>query len=296
MELELVHIFVYVIKYGSFTKAAAQLKLPKSTVSKAITRLEKETGTKLIVRTTRHQTLTPAGRAFYETCASPIEVLETAHKSLHGNESLIAGTIKLTAPEDLGSKIIAPAIAALSQNYPNLFFDLNYTDKLLDLIADGIDLAIRIGHLKESSLKAKKVGDLKLILVASPKYLNKKPKITKISDLRSHDCLALSSYSSTNSWRLKHKTKSEQITIRPRIISNQMSSLLSATLAGGGITLIPAFLCQSHIDSHELIQILPQWTSANLPVSLLSPLNFSSSARLRTIADHLANEIQKALK
>ncbi|HAG90440.1 MAG TPA: hypothetical protein DCL41_01125 [Bdellovibrionales bacterium] len=295
MDLDLVQIFVQVVKNGSFTKAAQQLRLPKSTVSKALSRLEKDTGTQLLVRTTRSQTLTAAGKEFYDTCVGPLEVIENARKSLYGNDNLITGKIKLTASEDLGSHIIAPAIAELCHKHPGLKFELNYTDDVLDLVADGYDLAVRIGRLKESSLKVKKIGELKLMLVASPKYLDGRPRISKVEDLESQDCLALSSTLNSSGWKLKSKSKSVQVPIRPRIASNQMSSLLAATVAGGGIALAPTFLCEPYLRAKKLVQVLPQWSSMGVPVSMLSPLPFSSSARLRTTTDHLATALQSAL-
>ena len=183
MQIELIQMFVQVVKSGSFTKAAQVLKLPKSTVSKGLAKLEKETGTKLLLRTTRSQTLTAEGRIFYDACSGAVESIENAHKSLYGNENLLTGKIKLTAPEDLGTEVIAPLAATLSQKYLNLSFQLIYTDEVLDLIKDGYDLAVRIGKLSESSLKVKKIGELKLILVASPTYLKSKNKISKKSKI-----------------------------------------------------------------------------------------------------------------
>lgn len=297
MNIELIQIFVQVIKNGSFTKAAQHLRLPKSTVSKAISRLEKETGTQLIIRTTRHQNLTTAGQLFYEACSGPLEIIENANKSLIGNDSLITGKIKLTAPEDLGVQIIAPVVAKLCQKHPGLTFELVYTDKVVDLVKNGFDLAVRIGKLKESSLKAKTISYLHPLLVAAPSYLKTKSKITKINDLTQLDCLGLNTPNTSLSWHLKNKKGVAQtITVRPRIVCNQMSGLLSATLAGGGIALIPSFLCRHHIQTKALVPILPQWTTSHLPVSIVSPLPFSSSARLRLTADELVREIQNVLQ
>lgn len=129
--IELTRIFVKVIQHGSFSKAADSLKIPKSTVSKAISRLERETGTKLLLRTTRSQTLTASGRAFYETCLEPLQILEDAQKSLFGKDAIIAGKIRITAPEDLGTHVIAPIIGELSQSYDKLFFELLYLNKVV---------------------------------------------------------------------------------------------------------------------------------------------------------------------
>ncbi len=161
MQIELVQVFVQVVKNGSFTRAAETLRVPKSTVSKAISRLESETGTKLLIRTTRSQTLTAAGKVFYDSCVGPIQAIEDAQKSLSGNDSMLNGTLKITAPEDLGTDVIAPACGRLTLKHSGLNFELNYTDQLLDLVKDGYDLAIRIGYLKESGLKSRKVGEIK---------------------------------------------------------------------------------------------------------------------------------------
>ncbi len=296
MDLDLVHIFVQVIKSGGFSKAADVLKVPKSTVSKAIKRLEGESGAKLMVRTTRSQTLTAAGKAFYDSCVGPIESIENARKSLRGSDSLLSGNIKLTAPEDLGSEVIAPCAGLLARKHPGLSFELIYTDEVLDLVKDGYDLAIRIGKLSESSLKIKKVGEVKLILIASPAYLKTTSKIAKLEDLKNHDCLALGTRSTRGQWKLKSDSSAAQVTIEPRLVSNQMSSLLKAALAGGGVALVPSFLAKAHLKTEKLVRVLPQWVSPGLPVSLLSPLPFSSSARLRITADLLSSEIQKALE
>lgn len=295
MDIVLVQMFVKVVKIGGFSKAAEAMRIPKSTVSKAVSRLENETGSKLLIRTTRSQTLTAAGRAFYDSCVGPIQAIEDAQKSLSGNDSLLTGTLKITAPEDLGTEVIAPAVGHLIHRHPGLKFELIYSDQVMDLVKDGYDLAVRIGNLKESSLKSKKLGEVKLIPVASPEYLRNKSKINQPEDLVNHTCLTLGPRGGQGEWLLKSKSRQARVSIDPRIVSNQMSSLLKATLANAGVSVIPEFLCRQALDSGRLVRVLPQWTTVGLPVSLLSPLAFSSSARLRIAADYLAEEIQKAL-
>ncbi len=295
MQIELVHIFVQVIKSGSFTRAAEVLRVPKSTVSKAVARLENETGTTLLVRTTRSQTLTASGKAFFDSCVGPIQALEDAQRSLSGSDSLLTGTLRITAPEDLGTEVLAPAAGALTRKHPGLNFELNYTDRIVDLVKDGFDLAVRIGHLKESGLKVKRVGEVRLILVASPSYIKAEGRISKPEDLKSRACLSLSA--ARLLWPLRSDSgSSSQVAVRARIVSNQMSSLLNAAAAGAGVALVPAFLARPRIESGDLTRVLPQWTSQGLPVSMLSPLAFSSSARLRTATDYFLTELQQALE
>jgi DNA-binding transcriptional LysR family regulator len=295
VQIELVHIFVQVIKSGSFTGAAGVLRVPKSTVSKAVSRLERETGTTLLVRTTRSQTLTAAGKAFFDSCVGPIQALEDAQKSLSGSDSLLTGSLKITAPEDLGTEVIAPACGELTRKHPGLAFELNYTDQVVDLVRDGFDLAVRIGHLKASGLKIKKVGEVRLVLVASPTFLKAHGRISKPDDLKSCVCLSLGGHKGL--WPLRSSSGSvANVAIRPRIVSNQMLSLVKSAIAGAGVALVPAFLARPYVESGELTRVLPTWTSVGMPVQMVSPLPFSSSARLRTTADELLVKLQEALE
>ncbi|UOF02465.1 LysR family transcriptional regulator [Bdellovibrio reynosensis] len=295
MDLQLTRIFVKVVQNSSFSKAAELLKIPKSTVSKAVTALENNTGTKLLLRTTRSLTLTPAGKAFYDSCVGPIQTLEDAQRSLHGQDSIVSGLIRITAPEDLGSQVIAPTIARLGQTHPALNFELVYTDEVLDLVKEGFDLAVRIGKLTESSLKAKKIGEIVLVPVASPTYLRKKEKIRGPKDLENHDCLTLNDPNLISKWSLKNESKTALLKIKPRISSNQMTSLLNMAIAGGGIALVPKFICRQAIEDGALAYALPGWSSPGLPVHLVSPLSVSSSVKLKMTAELLFTEIRGAL-
>ncbi len=294
MDLDLIRIFVKVIQNGSFSKAAALLKLPKSTVSKSVSRLENETGTKLILRTTRSLSLTSAGRAFYETCLGPVQTLEDALKSLYGGDSILSGLVRVTAPEDLGSHVIAAAMAELTASHPTLSFELHYTDELIDLVKDGFDIAVRIGRPRESSFKIRRAGEVVLVLVASPTYLKGKEKIRQPRDLADHACLTYSDQAYSR-WTLRSSKNTVQIPMKARISSNQMSSLLKTALAHGGVALIPHYLCKAELEAGKLVRVLPEWSSPGFPVSILSPLSSSTSARLRISIDRILTSLQAAL-
>lgn len=296
MELELTRYFVKVVQNGSFSRAAELMKVPKSTVSKAITRLEKETGTKLLLRTTRSLTLTATGRVFYDACLGAVQTLEDAQKSLYGTDSILSGFVKLTAPEDLGCDVIAPAIAELSRAHPDLQFELIYTDEVVDLIKDGFDIAFRIGKLTESSFKAKRVGEVFLTLVASPEYIRANEKIKSPQDLQNHACISHREKSMQKVWNLKSKKDSVRLPVKPKIYSNQMTTLMKMALAGGGVALVPNYLCRGEIEAGRLVEVLPGWVGTGFPVSMVTPLAVSSSARLKITADRLAEAIQNALR
>ena len=296
VEIELTRIFVKVVQNNSFSRAADILKMPKSTVSKAVTRLERETGTKLLMRTTRSLTLTAAGRGFYEASLGPILQLEDAQKSLHGQDSILTGVVKLTAPEDLGSFVIAPAIAELSQRHPDLRFELEYTDEIVDLVKDGFDLAVRIGRPTDSTLKLKRIGEVILIPVASAQYLKGKDKIRQPIDLTAHACFSVHIQGSTDRWTLKSAKGTVHVPIKSKISSNQMTSLMQMALVDGGVAFVPSFLCKQHIENGELIRLLPDWSGVGIPASIVTPLAPSSSARLKLTVDHLHSALSAALK
>lgn len=289
--IELIRIFVKVVQTGSFTKAGEILKQPKSTISKSVARLEKESATKLLLRTTRSLTLTAAGRAFYDTCLPPIQVLEDARKSLHGQDSILSGLVRVTAPEDLGNYVISPAVAELTKKNSALNFELNYTDEIVDLIKDGYDVAVRIGRLTESNLKSKKIAEIFLIFVASPEFVKAAPRIKQPSDLKSVDCLTIRTRSQTVT--LKNKNETAQIKIAPRIVSNHMTGLLNLAVSGAGVALVPHYLCRKQLEDGSLVRVLPDWNSQGLQVSLISPLATASSARLKVTIEHLAQAIQR---
>lgn len=295
ISLELTRIFVKVIQQGSFSKAGEILGIPKSTVSKSVTKLEQMTGTKLLLRTTRSQTLTPAGRLFYETCLEPIQILEDAQKSLYGQDSIVSGNIKITAPEDIGYQVVAPVIGRLSKKHPDISFELLFTNSVVDLIKDGFDLAVRIGHLTESNLKVRRIGDLDLAPVASSDYLKKTEKIKHPKDLKNHKCLWLTSNTNKMFWTLTDGKSTVKVPLNVGITSNQITGLLQIAASGGGISLAPAFLCKEALKSKGLIRVLPDWKVKGIPIALVSPLSTSSSARLKLVSDELHSAISANL-
>lgn len=293
LNLEQTRIFVKVVQTGGFSRAAELLKLPKSSVSKAVARLERESGTRLLLRTTRALAPTDAGRAYYERCTPALAALEDAQRALAGQDLSLSGHVRITAPEDLGAQVISPLIADLAKAHPSLSFELRYTDVVLDLVRDGYDVAIRIGKLPASRLFAKKLGETTLVAVAAPAYVQCAPRIRRPADLVAHPCLAISADGPR--WTLRRGRETVRLEIRPRILCNQMTSLLSMAVRGAGVALVPAFLCRAEIQSGRLVRLLPRWTRSGVPVSITSPLGSSSSVRLRLVMDQLAAAVSRAL-
>lgn len=293
MEIELSRIFVKVVQSGSFTSAAQILKLPKSSVSRAVARLERETGTRLLIRTTRNLNLTQAGREFFDVCVPAIATLEEAQKRLEDKDKTISGLIRITAPEDLGLSVIAPAIASLSLKYPALNFEFKFTDAVIDIVKDGYDIAVRLGKRVDSGLKLTQAGDVVLIAVASPKYLAKNGKIKHPDDLKTHACL---SHNWSKQWMMKSSKGAVKIPVKASVVGNQMLSLLDMAISGGGVSFAPKYLCEPHLKSGKLVQVLPEWKSGPVPASILTPIAPSSSMRLKTTVGAITEALKSALK
>lgn len=295
MEIESSRIFVKVVELGSFSKAADLLKLPKSTVSRTVSRLELEAGTKLLLRTTRSMTLTLAGQVFYESCLGPVLALEEARKTLYGKDSMLSGLVRLTAPEDLGLEMITPVLSKMTKSHPELNFQLNYTDKMVDLVKEGFDIAIRLGKLSSNRHKARKIGEIKMVLVASPKYFKGRSFPKSPEELIHHDCCSFNLGSSTGAWVLVKNGSRTNVKANVRIQANQMSSLLKFANQGIGIGLLPYFLCSKHIESGELLRVLPEWEGLSYPVSIVTPPGNSQSERLKVVVEHLSKVMKEVL-
>jgi len=299
MDIQLIHYFVNIVKHGSFTKAATILKVPKSTLSKAVTKLESETGTKLLIRSTRKQNLTDAGRQFYESCLGPIQTIEDAEKTLYGQDSLISGTVRITVPEDFEIVLLSGCIQRLCKNYPDLKIIIKGTNDVVDLVGEGFDFAVRIGPLEESNLKVRTIGYIKLATVVSKEYFTEINdsgiKLEKPEDLTRVRCVGFTSNKPHQILTLSKGKKTEVIKIPLVVEANQATSVYKLTMAGVGASVLPTFLCQKDIDSGELIKVLKDWKYSDVPVSLVSPLSTLNSIRLKVVSDEIVEALRASL-
>ncbi len=295
MDLESTRVFVKVVQQGSFSKAAAILKHPTSTMSRIVSRLENEIGTKLLLRTTRSITLTPAGRELYERVAGHIEAIEEARKSVEGNDNSLKGRIRITATEDLGAFVVTPIIGRIIKKYPDLSFDIYYTNEVLDLVKEGYDLALRIGHLNPSRFKSVRLGQLSLVAVASPGYLESRNKIKRPKDLAEHNCLIFGSNSDVTKWSFHSKNEKIKVPIRPHSTANQMQSLVTLASTHAGIAFVPYFACKHEIKEGSLVRVLPDWSITTYEVHLVSPNISGMPTRVKKVADEIAGSTKSIL-
>jgi DNA-binding transcriptional LysR family regulator len=276
MDLNLVKTFVKLAQTGSFTQAAKALGQPKSRVSRAISRLENQLAVQLVRRTTRQTSLTPEGEKFFLATSKIIDELEEEIDNVLDSGSEISGVIRITAPEDLAQAFLPGVLSEFTQKYPKVQIQTVITSEYVDLIKNNIDLAFRIGKLKDSNFIQKRLSDVKMILVASPDYIKKwgRPKIIK--DLELHNFLPF------HHWQKSPELA--ELNVKPKLVGDSFVLLVNMALQGSGITMLPDFYATKYLESGELLHILPKWEGSPNHLNLLYPTK-KTSARVRLLIE-----------
>lgn len=283
-------IFVHVVEAGSFTGAAKNLGLPKSTVSRKITQLEERLGVRLIQRTTRSLRLTDTGNAYYNHCARILSEIEEANIAVTQMQSTPTGTLRITAPVLFGSTVLSSLIAEYMEQHPQVSIDLVLSDQKLDLVQEGIDIAFRIGQLEDSSLIGRHLGDVRGLLCASPEYLAQQGSPQHPSELTSHTLLSAPEW---NNWSLVGPNKEEfSVQVKPRLQVNDFASLYTLALSGVGIAPLPMLIAASAIRSGNLVPVLCDWPFEANPIHALYPSNRHLSAKVRSFVDFVIESVR----
>jgi DNA-binding transcriptional LysR family regulator len=280
VDLDGIEVFVKVVQAGSFSRAARLLGMPNSTVSAKVSLLEKRLGATLLQRTTRKLRLTEQGETYYRRSVKAVEELHAAERELAEARNEARGVLRLTAPVEIGHSLLPSLVRVFSRKHPHVEIDLRITNRVLDLLEEGIDLAIRGGKLKDSRLIAKRFSLGHFALWASPSYLKTKPKLTRPEDLGQHDCLKFSLFKNE---AFELTDGKEKFTIPPsgRFMADDFEVLRSLAALGEGITFLPSFLCAEHEKEKKLVRVLPDWRGDAVTVSLVYPAQRFVSAKVR---------------
>ncbi|MCF6114261.1 LysR family transcriptional regulator [Mesorhizobium muleiense] len=280
-------IFQRVAETRSFTKAAASVQIPRSTVSVAVQELEASVGARLLNRTTRHVALTHDGAAFYERCTRLLADLEDAVTLFRQGTAKPVGKLRVDAPGRIARRIIAPALPDFFARYPEIELDLGATDHAVDLVEEGVDCAIRVGTLNDSSLIARPLGRLELINCASPVYLAKYGVPEKIADLTDHLAVNYASpfTGRLDEWECVENGESRKLPMRGLVTVNNAESYIACCLAGLGLIQIPAYDVRHHLEAGRLSEVLRNWRAAPMPITLLYPHRRHLSRRLKVFVD-----------
>ncbi|RYZ86122.1 MAG: LysR family transcriptional regulator [Proteobacteria bacterium] len=291
IDLNQILVFVKVVQTGSMTKAAEALKQPKSRISRRLAALEKSLGTQLVYRTTRQMQLTESGRAYYQRCGPLIESLENANVGISTQSEELIGVLRVTAPEDYGKRILAPLIDEFIKRHPKLRIEVILSGTYLDLVKESIDVAIRVGHLKDASMRSKKITSVTSILVASPTLLEKYKAIVRPEQLSKIPCLTFQG-GLRATWKLIKEGSEQKVKVEGPVSANAPDFIYHMALLGRGVGLVPAFLCQEALNDGTLVQILKGWTSEPTPIQLLSPAQKEVPPKTKAFIEFVSQRVQ----
>ncbi len=283
-------VFSAVVQHGGFTAAAHALGMQKSTVSRMVTRLEERLETVLLVRTSRHLSVTAAGRSFHERCVDGLRLLE----AVEGVEPIdqAVGSVRLTAMPDFARRYLTSLVVEFAKEHPRIQIELVLTTRLVDLIEERVDLAIRPGPLPDSSLVARRLGTSGRHLVASPAYLATKGQPRTFRDLSRHDCLAYRVTDGALTWRFATPKGRRNVRLPVRLTADDFTVLREWALAGLGITMLPAFVCDADIQRGALVPILRNAVSESVPVFLVQPQGRYQPNRVRLFREFIVGRLK----
>ena len=272
IDLNEIVVFIKVAQLGSFIRASESLELPRSTVSTKVSQLERRLGVSLIHRTTRKINLTQIGRQFYERCAENLQNIKSAEEEITFLKSVPTGKIKISAPIFLGGYFLPEILQAFKKEYPDVSVELILTDRTVDLIGEGVDVAIRAGMLQDSVLISKKIGATYFSLYASPGYLKKHSKISHPKDLKDHHCLQFPPVGKEK-WVLSNATLKQTVSValQGRCLVDDIGTLKSLARLDQGVALLPAFSCAENVLAKELLPVLPGWRTDVRPIHFVYP-------------------------
>lgn len=295
-DLNAVRLFVKVVEAGTFSGAARSLSLPKATVSRNVAVLEESLATRLLNRTTRKVTLTPLGEAFYREAQAGLGHLETAREIVAAASAEPAGKLRVSAPTYLGTHYLVEWTAEFLRQHPQVSVELHLTDAHTDLVAKGLDVAIRMGNLPDSGLIARRIGPVERILVASPTYLLRQRRLTSPNDLPDHDWIAMGQLRDGAAIQLEGPRGEVSIAPSIRLVVDNAEAALQAVLRDVGIALLPLGVAAQGLRSGELVRVLPQYNRPGGNLHVVFASNRHMSPALRLFIDHLVKQCGKLLE
>ncbi len=291
-DLNEIVVFAKVVETRSFTAAAQQLGLPKSTVSRKVSQLEERLAARLIQRTTRKLSLTEIGQAFYERCARIVTDIAHAEQLVTDLQSTPRGILRVTAPVDLGGFRIAELTARFLTQHPDLHVHLDLSDRIVDLVDEAYDLALRFGPLNESSLIARRLCGITFRLYASATYLDSHPAVNEPDDLAEHDLLAFVPSPRLATWTLiGPDDATAELTPSARLVSNNLLAVRQALQANAGIAYLPEFV-RCDLGAAELRPVLPAWHGVSGDLFAVYPSVRNLSPKVRVYLDFLSDSLR----
>lgn len=292
-EIDQLAAFVAVARTDSFTEAAAELGVSKATVSKRVQALEDALGLPLLHRTTRQVTATEVGQQLLDEVGPALDVLYGAKDALLDQQARAAGTIRLSAPSSYGAQTVAPALAEFLALHSQVRVEASFTDARVDLVAENIDLAIRIAELPDSTLRARRLGEMRRVVVASAAYVDKMGAPAHPSELSQHRCLRFAHRQSGANWSFCQGSGLPDliVPVEGPVECDSGEALLTLVAGGVGVAQLPDFLVQGALDRGELVPLLTEWPERPRPIWAVLPPGKYVSPKVRLLMDFLADRI-----
>ncbi|MGB5998841.1 MAG: LysR family transcriptional regulator [Marinomonas sp.] len=289
-----IQIFQQVAKEQSFTRAAEQLNLVPSAVSRQINELEKWLGIRLINRTTRSLHLTKEGRDYLEKMALILDQVESLQQSPQ-NPQTLKGKLRITAPMMIGQHILPEILSGFKSQHSEVQISLSLMNRKVDLIEEDYDLAIRAGHLADSNLYARELGHIAFKTVAAPSYLETRPPLLMPKDLADHNCLINTALTTPKRWRYKIEDKNKMVKVNGDLETNESLCLLTFAKAGHGVALLPELYVNQDIAEGSLVEVLADFAPEPLPVHILYASNRFLNPTLKALIRHISDQFNHRL-
>lgn len=288
-KLNAISVFCKVIETQSFTQAANQQNISVAMASKLVSQLEEHLKTRLLQRTTRKIVPTEAGMLYYQRCQAILLDLNEADSSISNMATSLQGNLLISVPRDFGLLYISPNLSKFIELHPNLHVEIEFEDKRVDLVAEGYDLALRIGYMQDSSLVARKISSSPMHFVASPSYLEARGTPLTPDDLEYHQGLLYKSSLNQVHWQSTKANQIQRYKIQSKVVSNNGMALLEMTKAGLGISNSPNFFVKDALASGELVEILSEYKQKPLDIYVVYPNRRHLPAKVRAFIEFLAS-------
>lgn len=290
--LECERMLVAVMETGSFAEAARRLGTSSGQASKLVSRLEADLGVRLLNRTTRALSPTEVGQAYYERIRAVIEELDQLSEAVKNRSGSVSGRLKLTAPISFGNKQLAPALVDFATRYPEVSLEVSFSDRLVNLVDEGFDAALRIGHQSDTSIVARKLCESRIVAAASPAYLAAHGAPAAPQDLARHDCVVDTNFKDRDHWHFRESGKPVTVNVRGRIYLSNADACVAAAEAGLGITQVPSFVAGDAIHAGRLVPLLRGLEPPAVPVQVVYPPGRHLALKVRALVDFLAERFR----
>ncbi|MGH6933702.1 MAG: LysR family transcriptional regulator [Dongiaceae bacterium] len=288
--------FVAVAESGGFAKAATRLRSSPPAVTRAVAALEQHLGGQLFMRTTRVVQLTEAGRRFLERARQLLIDLDSAEKELSGGSGIPTGHLTITASVVMGRSVLLPVVTGFLKAHPPMTAQVILLDRVVNLVEEGIDVGLRIGHLPDSSLIARQVGEVRRVLVASPAYIARRGRPAAPADLKQHSIIAFTGLQPNRDWNFGAGKAASRVTLVPRLLINDGLAAIAAAEAGEGIAIAVSYMVADLIRARRLVPLLNGHGTPPVPVHLVYPESRLVAPKLRAFVDHAAPRLRAALR